>query len=176
MNRFHVVLAAAVSAALLVTFGGGACDRRADRARGEAKPESTTFITSAEVEAGRAMLEANADFERQRVGYQQRGQAELASISRRIEDLETRARSGDATTKAQLGEALSDIRLDRDVYAAALEAVDRATPATWTERKEAADRAWRELDNAVLRATRALPVEPYFDPTTPPFPPKTPMP
>ena len=176
MNRSPVVIAAALSAAVLVTLGGSACDRRADRSRAEVKSESTTFITSAEVEAGRALLEANADFERQRIGYEQSGQAQLAAISRRIEALETRARGENAVTKAQLGDALSDIRLDRDVYVATLEAVDRATPATWTERKEAADRAWRQLDDAVVRASRTLPVEPYFDPASRPIPPKTPMP
>jgi hypothetical protein len=173
MNRLPVVVSAAAATVALVTFGGGACERRADRAEAQ---KSTTTITAAEVDAARSTIDPNAAFEKMRLEYHEQGLADLASITPRIEALEAKAGGENATTKAQLEAALSDIRLDRDVFAATLEAVDRATPETWTKRREAADHAWHELDNTVTRATRALPVEPYFDPSTPPIPPKTPMP
>jgi hypothetical protein len=174
MDRLPVVVAAAAAAVALVTFGGGACERRAERS--EAQRQSTTTITAAEVEAGRSTIDPNAAFEKMRLQYREQGLADLTSVDHRIEALESRASGENATTKAQLEAALSDIRLDRDVFAATLEAADRATPETWTARREAADHAWHELDNTLTRATRALPTEPFFDPSMPPIPPKTPMP
>jgi hypothetical protein len=162
MIRSVTMSLAAVSVTLgLLTGCDKAADaqKQADEARadadkkvGEASADAAQKINAARAEEDKRVAEAQASFLKLREDYRHKVTEDLVAMDKNIADLEAKAKTASAKTKAEIEAALPNIRVLRENVTSEYRSLEFSSAVTWDSSKARVDKAYDELSKAVSKA------------------------
>jgi hypothetical protein len=148
-----LTLTGLLAAASLGCDKAGATERQreeqANQQLEQARNEASQRTLSAQAAAEKDIAAARAEFEKRREAYRHDRANDLTDIDKRIADLDAKETVSKDRTKARLQTDLSVIRAKREALIRDMDALDRATAATWDEEKAKIEREWDGLKSAV---------------------------
>jgi predicted nucleic acid-binding Zn-ribbon protein len=150
---------ASLAVAALLTSALAACDKpgeteqKKEVAAGEqaaaARNRADRNVQAAQAQSERAVAAARADFERSREDYRHGRQQDIADVNKKIADLEAKQKTATGKERAILDSNLPALRARRDTFAADLQRLDDATPASWDGARASLDKEWYALKTAL---------------------------
>jgi len=158
MSR-HTLLCLALAAAPLAV----ACDKSGTDAQAEvnaaqnkanaqiaqANEQVTTTGALAQSEADKKIIAAQADFAKTREDYRHTVQSNIDDLSKRLADLEVKAKT---STAPNLRATVAALRAQQDAFIADYQSLASASPVTWDATKTRLDKEWTALKAAVDKA------------------------
>ena len=110
-----------------------------------ANATAQTEITNAKVKADEKINEAQRDFDKTRDDYRHDMQSNLATLDKKIADLDAKTVKATGDKKVELGNKTSTLRADRTAFAEDVRSLDNATAATWDATKARLDKEWSDI-------------------------------
>ena len=153
MNRSIATLAT------VFVLGAAACEKSGKETQQEvdnAQAQAQTEITNAQVQAkdtanaaqakaNEKITEAERDFDKTRDDYRHTMQSNLATLDKKIADLDTRVIKSTGDKKVELTNKASTLRTQRATFADDVRSLDTATAATWDATKARMDKEWSDI-------------------------------
>jgi hypothetical protein len=121
----------------------------ADKKINEANRDATDKINAAQSDADKKVADAQASFLKIREDYRHKVNEDLVSVDKDIADLEAKAKTAKAKTKADIDAALPNIRSMRESVASEYRSLELASAVTWDDAKARVDKALDDLKKAV---------------------------
>lgn len=144
MNRSIATLAVV----FVLGVAASACEKSGKETQQEvanAQATAQTEITSAKLKADEKTNEAERDFEKTRDDYRHDMQSNLASLDKKISDLDAKVAKNTGDKKVELGNKVSTLRTERGTFADDVRSLDTATAATWDATKARVDKEWSDI-------------------------------
>ena len=141
----------------LVATGPGCDSASADQAKvNDAQKEANTKIAAvssdadakiraAQADADKKIAEAQVSFVKLREDYRHSTTMNLATLDKKIADLDAKAATATAAAKTDLDASLGTIHAARAHFAADYTALESASAATWDAAKANLDKEWSDL-------------------------------
>jgi hypothetical protein len=156
MTRSMTALAA------VLVLGAGACDKSAkdtQETADKAQAQANTEITNAQVQANdksnsaqatadKKIAAAQRDFDTTREDYRHDVQTKLDALDQKLTDLDAKAKTAPAKTKADLDAKVSSLHVQRDAFGADFRSLASVSLASWDSTKVRLDKEWSELKSA----------------------------
>jgi len=156
MNRSITALVTAL------VLGAGACDKSAkdsqetaDKAQAQANTEITNAqmqaadkSNSAQATADKKIAAAQREFETTREDYRHSVQTKLDTLDQQLTDLDAKAKTAPAKSKADMDAKISSLHVQRDAFAADFSSLASVSIASWDATKTRLDKEWSELKSA----------------------------
>jgi hypothetical protein len=124
----------------------------ADKKVGEASADAAEKINAARAEEDKRIAAAQADFLKLREDYRHKVTEDLVSMDKKIADLEAKAKTANAKTKAEIEAALPNIRSLRESVTSEYRSLEFSSAVTWDSSKARVEKAYDELSKAVDKA------------------------
>ena len=128
--------------------GASACEKSGKETQEKvdnAQATAQTEITNAKLKADEKTNEAERDFEKTRDDYRHDMQSNLASLDKKISDLDVKAVKATGDKKIDLNNRASALRNQRSTFAEDVRSIDTATAATWDATKARLDKEWSDI-------------------------------
>jgi hypothetical protein len=127
-------------------------EEQATQQAAQGRTEAQQQSQNAQAEAEKNIAAARADFEKTREDYRHSRTTDLSDLDKQVAELEAKAEAATGKTKADLDVKLPVIHAQRDAFVRDMQALDRASSATWDQSKANLDREWDALKDAVDKA------------------------
>lgn len=161
--RMHVVSGALISSVLIGAGALAGCERsgndeqhRVEEAKREAAKKTSeaenaaqTEVTSAQMEADKKIAKAGGDFEKNRSEFRDDFNKGVADLDKKVEKVETHAKTATGKTKTDIDAALPNIREKQKSLHQDVGMIDSATMQTWDATKNKLDTDKQALSDAI---------------------------
>ena len=144
MNRSIATLATIV----VLGVAASACEKSGKETQQEvdnAQATAQTEITNAKIKAEEKTNEAERDFDKTRDEYRHDMQSNLASLDKKIADLDAKVAKNTGNKKVELANKVGTLRTERTSFAEDVKSLDTATAATWDATKARLDKEWSDI-------------------------------
>lgn len=144
MNRSIATLATVV----VLGVAASACEKSGKETQQEvdnAQATAQTEITNAKIKADEKTNEAERDFDKTRDEYRHDMQSNLATLDKKIADLDAKVAKNTGDKKVELGNKVGTLRAQRTSFAEDVKSLDTATAATWDATKAHLDKEWSDI-------------------------------
>jgi hypothetical protein len=152
-----LAVAALLTSAFVACDKPGETEQKKEVAAGEqaaaARDRADRNVQAAQVQSDRAVAAARADFERSREDYRHSRRQDVADVYKKVADLEAKQKTATGKERATLDSNLPMLRARRDTFAADLQHLDDATPASWDGARASLDKEWEALKTALDEVT-----------------------
>jgi hypothetical protein len=112
----------------------------------------TTTAATAQIEADKKIVAAQADFATTREDYRHTVETNLDALNKQLADLDIKARGDGANGKPDLRATLPALRAQRDAFVTDYRSLATVSAVTWDATKVRLDKEWADLKAAVDKA------------------------